>query len=89
METKFTGKYNINIEEQNWQSHDAHPNLLLINILSHQCLRALHFSIVPLFSCGSPRHDWVLMRSTSVQAAYEHVNRISELIGWHSKYAGM
>ncbi|KAL1961575.1 hypothetical protein VTN77DRAFT_1427 [Rasamsonia byssochlamydoides] len=65
----------------NWQPHDALPRLLLINIIYHQCLCALHSSIVPLFCCGNPSHDWETTRTSSARVAYEHANAMSELIG--------
>jgi hypothetical protein len=56
------------------------PNLLLIHIVYHQCLCALHASIVPLFSWGNAEETWTSARQTSAQVAYEHACAASKLI---------
>ncbi|KIX09067.1 uncharacterized protein Z518_00145 [Rhinocladiella mackenziei CBS 650.93] len=59
---------------------DALPNLLLLHIVHHQCLCALHSSIVPLF-CWSPGdNSWLSARQFSAQVAYEHACAVSALI---------
>ncbi|KIW68212.1 hypothetical protein, variant [Phialophora macrospora] len=61
-------------------AHGILPKLLLIHIVYHQCLCALHASIVPLF-CWSPAdHTWISARKASAQLAYEHACAASELI---------
>jgi hypothetical protein len=53
---------------------DVLPNVLLINAAYHQCLCALHSSIVPLFSWSADDNDnsWLSARLLSAQVAYEH-----------------
>ncbi len=60
--------------------HQTLPNLLLIHIVYHQCLCALHSSIVPLFCWGAADGSWISARQTSAQVAYEHAGAASELI---------
>lgn len=59
---------------------DALPKILLINIVYHQSLCALHASIVPLFSWGAGDASWSSARQMSAQVAYEHACAASELI---------
>ena len=58
------------------------PNVLLLNIVYHQSLCALHASIVPLFcwSAGKEMEKWSFARKPSAQNAYEHACEISALI---------
>ena len=56
------------------------PNLLLIHIVYHQCLCALHSSIVPLFCWGAADGSWMSAKQTSAQVAYEHAGAASSLI---------
>ena len=59
------------------------PRLLLLNVVYHQSLCALHASIVPLFcwTIGEEEEEkWALARKTSAQVAYEHACSISALI---------
>jgi hypothetical protein len=57
------------------------PRILLINVVHHQCLCALHASIIPLFSWGKGDETWLLARQLSAQLAYEHACTTSELLG--------
>jgi hypothetical protein len=59
---------------------DHLPKVLLINVVYHQSLCALHASIVPLF-CWSPGDEtWASARQLSAQIAFEHALAASELI---------
>jgi hypothetical protein len=55
------------------------PRLLLIHIVYHQCLCALHASIVPLYSWSVSDESCLLARQISAQLAFEHANAASEL----------
>lgn len=59
------------------------PKILLLNVVYHQALCALHASIVPLFcwTISEEEEIWALARKTSAQIAYEHAGSISALIG--------
>lgn len=59
---------------------DALPKILLINVTYHQCLCALHASIVPIFCWGESEEDWLSARQLSAQNAYEHACAVSELL---------
>jgi hypothetical protein len=59
---------------------DALPIILLLNVVYHQSLCALHASIVPLFSWGSGDESWSLARQSSAQVAFEQASATSELI---------
>lgn len=61
------------------------PKLLLIHIIYHQCLCALHSSIVPLFgwsagdnSCAGD-NSWASARQLSAQVAFENACAASAL----------
>jgi hypothetical protein len=54
--------------------------VLLIHIVYHQCLCAIHSSIVPLFSWGPDDPTQVLAQQLSAQLAYEHACAISKLL---------
>ncbi|KAK3648891.1 hypothetical protein LTR22_013116 [Elasticomyces elasticus] len=59
------------------------PNILLMNVVYHQSLCALHASIVPLFCWGKAAkgdEGWSVARQMSAQVAYEHACIISELL---------
>lgn len=56
------------------------PKTLQLNIVYHQCLCALHASIVPLFCWAASDEVWALARRTSAQMAYENACAISMLI---------
>ena len=56
------------------------PNILLIHIVHHQCLCALHSSIVPLFCCSAGDASWSTARQTSAQIAFENACAASVLI---------
>ncbi|KAK5686531.1 hypothetical protein LTS10_002651 [Elasticomyces elasticus] len=59
------------------------PNILLMNVVYHQSLCALHASIVPLFCWGKAAkgdEGWSIARQMSAQIAYEHACTISELL---------
>ena len=50
------------------------PRLLLIHIVYHQCLCALHSSIVPLFTSSETDDSWGYAIQLSAQTAYDHSN---------------
>lgn len=54
--------------------------ILLINLIYHQSLSALHASIVPLFSWGDGDYNWSSARQASAQVAFEHASAASALI---------
>jgi hypothetical protein len=58
------------------------PNILLTNVVYHQCMCALHASIVPIFCWGraAVSDDWSIARQLSAQIAYEHACNNSELL---------
>ncbi|KAF2102508.1 hypothetical protein NA57DRAFT_52077 [Rhizodiscina lignyota] len=56
------------------------PLLLLICIIYHQSLCALHASIVPLFSYNLNTENLSYARQVSAQLAYEHSDAISTLL---------
>ena len=58
------------------------PKVLLLNVVYHQSLCALHASIVPLFcwTIGEEEETWASARKASAQVAYEHACSISALI---------
>lgn len=57
------------------------PNLLLLHVLCHACLVALHSSIVPLFSWRPSEKASLYARQLSAQTALHHANAISSLLG--------
>lgn len=59
---------------------DAFQGILLLNIVYHQCLCALHSSIVPLFSCSKGDLDGAYARQLSAQVALDHASDISSLL---------
>ncbi|KFZ17772.1 hypothetical protein V501_01572 [Pseudogymnoascus sp. VKM F-4519 (FW-2642)] len=59
--------------------HSVLPKLLLIHTVHHQCLCALHSSIVPLFSWGASDNTWLTARNLSAQIAFEHACKASTL----------
>lgn len=59
---------------------NALPNILLLNVLYHQSLCALHASIVPLFCWGSGDDSWCSGRHYSAQVAFEQACAVSTLI---------
>lgn len=59
---------------------DTLPKILLINIVYHQALCALHASIVPLFCWGVGDESWSSARQLSAQVAYEHSCAASALV---------
>lgn len=59
--------------------HDILPNLLLVHTAYHQCICALHSSIVPLFSWSPSDNTWLKARQLSAQTAFEHACNASEL----------
>ena len=56
------------------------PPILLTNLVYHQCLCALHSSIVPLFGWGQGDNDFPLARQMSAQIAFDHACEVSVLI---------
>ena len=59
--------------------YDVLPKLLLIHAVHHQCLCALHSSIVPLFSWSAGDDSWLSARQLSAQIALEHAREASAL----------
>jgi len=59
---------------------DTLPLRLLVHVVYHQCLCALHSSIVPLFSWTSATNGYSYARQVSAQIAYEHATAVSLLI---------
>jgi hypothetical protein len=57
------------------------PSLLLVHIIYHSCLCALHSSIVPLFSRSTSDAASSYARQLSAQSALQHANAISSLLG--------
>jgi len=57
------------------------PSLLLVHIIYHSCLCALHSSIVPLFSWSTSDRASPYARQLSAQSALQHANAISSLLG--------
>jgi hypothetical protein len=55
-------------------------NILLINLIYHQSLCALHASVVPLFSWSAGDDNWSSARQASAQVAFEHACAASALI---------
>lgn len=55
------------------------PKLLLVHIVYHQCLCALHASIVPLYSWSTSDNSCLYARQVSAQVALEHANTASAL----------
>jgi hypothetical protein len=62
------------------QSAQTIPNLVLLNMVYHQCLCALHASIVPLFCWTASEKTWTSARQASAQGAYEHASAASVLL---------
>jgi hypothetical protein len=56
------------------------PKLLLINAAYHQCLCALHSSVVPLFSWGPSTSAPAFTRQISAQIAYDSSCAITQLL---------
>ncbi|KIL85329.1 hypothetical protein FAVG1_11284 [Fusarium avenaceum] len=56
------------------------PKMLLVNLVYHQSLCALHSSIVPLFCWSKGDGTYSSARQLSAQVAYEHSCSISSLI---------
>ncbi|KIX03502.1 uncharacterized protein Z518_07055 [Rhinocladiella mackenziei CBS 650.93] len=63
---------------------EALPKILLVNIVYHQSLCALHASIVPLFCWGEGDDSWSSARQLSAQIAYDHACAASTLIEVHT-----
>ena len=53
---------------------------LTVQLMYHQCLCALHASIVPLFSWGRSDGRYLYARQVSAQTALEHANSMSSLL---------
>ena len=58
------------------------PKILLLNVLYHQALCALHSSIVPLFSWSNQDSGFSTAIQLSAQIAYDHAIMVSELISF-------
>lgn len=58
-------------------SSSTSQNLLLIHIMYHVCLCALHSSIVPLFSWSATEGASAYTQQLSAQTALQHANAIS------------
>ncbi|KAH7370243.1 hypothetical protein BKA65DRAFT_13263 [Rhexocercosporidium sp. MPI-PUGE-AT-0058] len=59
--------------------HSILPKLLLLHTVYHQCLCALHSSIVPLFSWSASDDTWLSARNLSAQISYDHACEASAL----------
>ena len=59
---------------------DVLPNLMLLNVVYHQCICSLHASIVPLFCLAVGDNRWASIRKLSAQKAFEHACATSALI---------
>ncbi|KIW92643.1 uncharacterized protein Z519_06490 [Cladophialophora bantiana CBS 173.52] len=59
---------------------EALPNLLLLHVVHHQCLCALHASVVPLFCWSAADETWSAARQMSAQVAYDHACAASALV---------
>lgn len=59
---------------------DRLTNILLLNLIYHQSLSALHASVVPLFSWSAGDDKWSSARQASAQRAFEHASAASALI---------
>ena len=58
---------------------DVLPKLLLLHVIYHQSLTALHASIVPLFSWSPGDESWLSARQISAQVAFDHACAASDL----------
>ena len=56
------------------------PLALLVNVVYHQSMCALHASVVPLFSWTTSDDSWAAARQASAQKTYEHAGAVSDLI---------
>lgn len=56
------------------------PNVLLLNLIYHQSLCALHACVVPLFSWSTGDESWSSARQSSAQVTYEHACTASTLL---------
>ncbi|KAJ9608506.1 hypothetical protein H2200_007494 [Cladophialophora chaetospira] len=56
------------------------PHALLVNVVYHQSMCALHASVVPLFSWTPSDNSWASARQASAQKTYEHAAAVSDLI---------
>lgn len=59
---------------------DQVSNTLLLNLVYHQSLSALHASVIPLFSWSVVDRNWSSARQASAQVAYEHACTASQLM---------
>ncbi|KAJ3527969.1 hypothetical protein NM208_g10445 [Fusarium decemcellulare] len=76
-------EFKLNLEHKNpnpLKSDDTFPKLLLINVIYHQSLCALHASIVPLFCWTAGDDNWAKVRKLSAQTAFDHACAASVLI---------
>lgn len=56
------------------------PEILLVNVVYHQSICALHASVVPLFSWTPSDESWASARQVSAQKTYVHAGAVSDLI---------
>jgi hypothetical protein len=54
--------------------------VVLINVAYHQCLFALHATVVSLFSSDTGTINWSTARQFSAQIVFEHASATSDLI---------
>lgn len=59
---------------------DQLRHILLVNVVYHQSICALHASVVPLFSWTPSDNNWASARQASAQRTYEHAGIISDLV---------
>ena len=65
---------------------DRLTNILLLNLVYHQSLCALHASIIPLFSWSIADDSWSSARQSSAQVAFEHACTASALLDAASSF---
>ncbi|KIX06345.1 uncharacterized protein Z518_04321 [Rhinocladiella mackenziei CBS 650.93] len=59
---------------------DQVSNILLLNLIYHQSICALHASVIPLFSWSIADDSWSSARRSSAQIAFEHACTASTLM---------
>lgn len=59
---------------------DQISNILLLNLIYHQSICALHASVIPLFSWSIADDSWSSARQSSAQIAFEHACTASSLM---------
>ncbi|KIX99503.1 uncharacterized protein Z520_05079 [Fonsecaea multimorphosa CBS 102226] len=78
--TKLPNSLRLTVETVPEVPDEALPNILLLHIVYHQCLCALHASLVPLFCWSAAEETWSVARQMSAQVAYENACAASDLV---------